>query len=74
MSSVLKEFDAITKIPRPSFHEEKIRDYLYNWAKERNIYVESDEYKNIFMIKPASMNPINQLLFRRIQIWSQKRL
>ena len=54
MNRVLEEFKELSKIPRPSFHEEKIRDYLYNWAIKKNIYVEKDEFKNIFMKKPAS--------------------
>lgn len=54
MNRVLEEFKKITKIPRPSFHEEKIRDYLYDWAIKRNIFVEKDEFKNVFMKKPAS--------------------
>lgn len=54
MQDVLKEFEAICKIPRPSFHEERIRDYLYDWAKQRNIYVEKDNFKNVFMKKPAT--------------------
>lgn len=51
---VFYQFDKITKIPRKSGHEEKIRDYLYNWAKEKGIYVEKDDYNNVFMRKPAS--------------------
>lgn len=54
MNNVMKEFDSICKVPRPSLHEEKIRDYLYNWALSKNIYVEKDEFNNILMRKPAS--------------------
>ena len=32
-----KHFDNITKIPRPSKHEEKILQFLKNFANERNL-------------------------------------
>ncbi len=51
---IFKEFDAITKIPRPSFHEERISEYLYQWAKERELEVYRDEYNNILIKKPAT--------------------
>ncbi len=34
---IWKCFDEITKVPRPSCHEEQIRDYLLKFAKEHNI-------------------------------------
>lgn len=37
MSKVLGQFLEITKIPRPSFHEEKIRDYIYEFGKKLNL-------------------------------------
>ncbi len=52
---VLEQFDAICKIPRPSHHEEKIAQYLYNWAKQRNLFVAKDDYNNILMRKNASV-------------------
>lgn len=54
MNEILNNFDKISKIPRKSHSEEKIRDYMYDWAKERGIYVEKDDYRNIFMRKSAS--------------------
>lgn len=54
MDSVIAEFMEMTKIPRPSHHEEKIAAYLYDWAKERGLEVEQDELGSIIINKPAS--------------------
>lgn len=54
MSKVLEQFFEITKIPRPSFHEEKIRDYIYNFGKAHNFETYKDDYKNVLIRKPAS--------------------
>ncbi len=51
---VFKEFKELSKVPRPSSHEEKVVEYLYNWALDNNIYVIKDDYRNVFMKKPAS--------------------
>ena len=37
MNSVLSYFEEIMQIPRESGKEEKIADYLVNYAKENNI-------------------------------------
>lgn len=47
-------FDQITQIPRPSKKEEKIRQYLIDFAKEHNIAVKTDEVGNVVMSKPAT--------------------
>lgn len=47
-------FYEISQIPRGSCHEEKISEYLVDWAKKRNLYVIQDEYKNVLMRKEAS--------------------
>ena len=47
-------FDEITKIPRPSCHEEKIRDFLLDFAKKHNIKAKTDKVGNVVMMKPAS--------------------
>ena len=39
---IWKCFDEITRVPRPSCHEEQIRDYLLKFAKEHNISVKTD--------------------------------
>ena len=40
--AVWKNFYELTKIPRPSKHEDKIREFMVNWAKERNLEVVVD--------------------------------
>ncbi|MEG1799942.1 MAG: M20/M25/M40 family metallo-hydrolase, partial [Synergistaceae bacterium] len=52
--TVFNNFAAISKIPRPSFHEEKISEYLYDWASARDLDVVRDAANNIFIRKPAS--------------------
>lgn len=47
-------FDRITKVPRPSKKEEKIRQFLLDFAKEHNISVKTDEVGNVVMGKPAT--------------------
>lgn len=47
-------FDEITKVPRPSCHEEQIRNYLLDFAKKHHIDVKTDECGNVVMSKPAS--------------------
>ena len=47
-------FDEITKVPRPSCHEEQIRAYLLDFAAKHNIAVRSDKVGNVVMCKPAS--------------------
>lgn len=51
---VFEIFDEITKIPRPSKKEEKIRQYLLDFAKKHNIQAKTDEVGNVAMYKPAS--------------------
>ena len=47
-------FDEITKIPRCSKKEEKIRNFLIEWAKKHNIEVKTDKAGNVLMKKPAT--------------------
>ncbi len=47
-------FDKITKVPRESFHEEKIREFLLDFAKEHNLESHTDEVGNIIIKKEAS--------------------
>ena len=49
-----KHFDDITKIPRPSKHEEKILQYLKNFADERNLETREDSTGNIVVLRPGS--------------------
>lgn len=47
-------FDEITQVPRPSKKEEKIRQYLKDWAVKNGVEVKEDETGNILMSKPAT--------------------
>lgn len=47
-------FEEICKIPRLSKNEGRIRQYLLEFAKERNLESKEDEVGNILIIKPPS--------------------
>ena len=47
-------FDDLCKVPRPSKKEEKVIDFLMNWAADNNIEAIKDEVGNILMKKPAT--------------------
>ncbi|MDU9375845.1 Cytosol non-specific dipeptidase [Methanocorpusculaceae archaeon Sp1] len=48
---VLQYFEEITKIPRPSKHEEKMRRYLLAFAKEHNLFAREDAAGNICIVR-----------------------
>lgn len=59
MDSVLKcpvwpFFDAITKVPRPSKHEEKIVAFLVDFAKQRGLDVKTDKVGDVLISVPAT--------------------
>ena len=47
-------FDQITKVPRPSKKEEKIRTFLKEFAAQHNLPCKEDKTGNILISKPAS--------------------
>ncbi len=47
-------FEEISAIPRESYHEEKIADYLVNFAKARGLEYYRDEANNVLIKKPAT--------------------
>jgi len=51
---VWKQFDEIRKIPRCSKHEEKIREYILDFAKKHGLETKIDKVGNVVVIKPAS--------------------
>lgn len=53
-SILWRAFDEITKVPRPSKHEDKIRDYLLEYAKNHSLEVKTDKVGNVVMKKPAT--------------------
>ncbi len=53
-------FEEISAIPRESYHEEKIADYLVNFAKERNLEWYRDDTNNVFIKAPATAGMENK--------------
>ncbi|MBN1860043.1 MAG: aminoacyl-histidine dipeptidase [Candidatus Thermoplasmatota archaeon] len=51
---VWKHFDEIRKIPRCSKHEEKIREYILNFAKKQGLKTRVDPVGNVVICKPAT--------------------
>ncbi len=49
-----KHFDEIRKIPRCSKNEEKIREYVINFAKKKGLEYEVDEVGNVLIRKKAT--------------------
>ena len=56
---VLNYFEDICSIPRPSYDEKKISDYLVDFAKQRGLEVFQDSSYNVVIKKPASLNREN---------------
>ena len=57
--SVLEIFREITKIPRESGHEEKMTEYLLDFAKKHNLEAKRDEIGNVVIIREASAGKEN---------------
>jgi dipeptidase D len=51
---VWKHFYALTQIPRPSKHEDKVREYMVNFGKGLGLETIVDETGNVIIRKPAS--------------------
>lgn len=47
-------FDEITKVPRPTHHLDKMREFLVDWASRHNIPCKTDGVGNVMMSKPAT--------------------
>jgi len=58
---VWKNFHALTQIPRPSKHEEKVSEYLYNYGKSLGLETIRDEVGNIIIRKPATPGYENRM-------------
>ena len=52
--ALFRYFEEISAIPRMSYHEEKIADYLVAFAKKRNLEWYRDSYQNVLIRKPAT--------------------
>ena len=51
---IFKYFEEISKIPHGSFHEEKIADYVENFAKEHDFKYVRDDMNNVIIYKGAT--------------------
>ncbi len=47
-------FDEITKVPRPTFHLDKMKEFLVGWADKHGIPCQVDAVGNVMMSKPAT--------------------
>lgn len=47
-------FDQITRIPRPSYHEERIQDFAFEFGKKLGLETIKDKAGNIIIRKPAT--------------------
>ncbi len=53
-NEILKWFTEISKIPRCSKNEEKIAQWLVDWAKQHNFAVKTDKVRNLVIKIPAT--------------------
>lgn len=51
---IWRNFDALTQVPRPSGHLEKVQQFLLDFAKKVGVEAFKDSANNIVMRKPAS--------------------
>ena len=54
VQNVFSIFAQINKVPRPSKHEERISQWLQDWAAAHQIACEADEAMNVIMRVPAT--------------------
>ncbi len=52
--AVWNNFHLLTQQPRPSKHEEKVRAFLLDWAREKGVEAFADETGNVIMRVPAT--------------------
>ena len=57
---VWKHFAAICNIPHPSHHEEKIRQYIVDFAKAQGLEYNVDEANNVYVRKAATAGMENR--------------
>lgn len=49
-----KNFHSLTRIPRPSKHEDQIREFMYKFGKDLGLETIMDEVGNVIIRKPAT--------------------
>ncbi|OQS39443.1 aminoacyl-histidine dipeptidase [Chromobacterium haemolyticum] len=58
---VWEHFQTLCEIPRPSKHEQQLRDYLKGWAELRGLDTVVDEVGNLIIRKPATPGYENRI-------------
>ena len=53
-AAIWRNFDALTQVPRPSGHLEKVQQFLLDFAKRVGVEAFKDAGNNIVMRKPAT--------------------
>jgi dipeptidase D len=53
-TDIWQYFGEICQVPRPSKHEEKIREYLLDFAKKNKLEAKTDTAGNVLITKPAT--------------------
>ena len=59
---VWKHFEQITRIPRPSGHEEQIVSYLETFARQRQLQFQRDAAGNLVIRKPAHHSDSSRII------------
>jgi di/tripeptidase len=54
IDTVVDNFMLLTQVPRPSHHEERISNYLMDWAKEQGLNPVQDSVYNVMFDVPAT--------------------
>lgn len=58
--TVLNNFLDICEIPHGSFNEKELSDYIKNWALERGLEVEQDDYHNLMIKKEGQLDGVGK--------------
>ena len=51
---IIASFEELTEIPRPTYYEKEVSDFLKNWAENQGLEVVQDEANNIIAEVPAT--------------------
>lgn len=67
-------FDEITKVPRPTHHLDKMKDFLTGWAERHNLRYATDAVGNVVMYcpPPRDMRTLPLSCSRAIRTWWRK--
>ncbi len=57
---LMRFFEEISAIPRPTYHEERIAEYLCGFARSRGLEYYRDEANNVFIKKKGSLGRENE--------------